>query len=147
MNIHEMKYNSNWFRILTKCLYLTLQNKNIMLEETYWTLIFFLIYVNLDSSNIYIYIYIYACVIAAKCFYFFLWLPIKSPLVFRLCLKQINANTMDFLQTFASSIYHPVDGTSATLVACMFIFEKLVWDNNFYQVNNNLNLGIHISWS
>ena len=49
------------------------------------------------------------------------------PPYFETSLNKKNANTMDFLQTFASSIYHPVDGTSATLVACMFIFEKLVW--------------------
>ena len=35
--------------------------------------------------------YSYACVIAARCFYFFLWLPIKSPLVFSLFLKQTMA--------------------------------------------------------
>ena len=45
-----------------------------------------------------------------------------------------NANTMDFLQAFASSIYHPLGGTIGTLVACMFIFVKLVWDSNLYQV-------------
>ena len=39
---------------------------------------------------IYLHIFIYVCVIAARCFYFFLWLPIKSPLVFSLFLKQIK---------------------------------------------------------